>query len=81
MNPPVALHARPDQTDTLRGIAVPMLVLCGREDRSCPVARHTMMHDVAAGSMLEIVEGAGLLPTLAQPEAATAALACWLERE
>ncbi len=76
-----ALRARPDQSETLRDVTVPTLILCGREDKLCPVSRHTLMHALMAGSMLEIIEGAGHLPTLEQPETTTAALVRWLERE
>jgi pimeloyl-ACP methyl ester carboxylesterase len=74
-----ALRDRPDQCDTLRCVTVPTLVLCGREDRLCPVARHTLMHELVEGSVLEIIEGAGHLPTLEQPQHATAALVRWME--
>ena len=33
----LALRDRPDQQDTLRAVTVPTLILCGREDRACPV--------------------------------------------
>jgi|TARA_B110000908_G_scaffold136020_1_gene161099 pimeloyl-ACP methyl ester carboxylesterase len=75
----VALRDRPDQCDTLRGVTVPTLVLCGREDRLCPVARHTLMHDLVEGAALEIIESAGHLPTLEQPQHTTAALIRWME--
>lgn len=75
----VALRDRRDQCDTLRGVTVPTLVLCGREDRLCPVARHTLMHELVKGSALEIIEGAGHLPTLEQPQHTTAALIRWME--
>ena len=73
-----ALRDRPDQTDALRAVRVPTLVLCGRHDRLCPVQRHELMASLVAGSVLEIVEEAGHLPTLEQPAATTAALARWL---
>lgn len=75
----VALRDRRDQCDTLRGVKVPTLVLCGRDDRLCPVARHTLMHELVEGSVLEIIEGAGHLPTLEQPRHTTAALIRWME--
>jgi pimeloyl-ACP methyl ester carboxylesterase len=74
----VALRDRPDQQETLRGVSVPTLVLCGRHDALCPVERHELMHALVPGSELVIVEGAGHLPTLEQPGATTAALARWL---
>ncbi|KIC41972.1 alpha/beta hydrolase [Ruegeria sp. ANG-R] len=74
-----ALMDRPDQCVTLRSFAGRALVLCGREDKLCPVERHQMMHDQLSQSSLEIIEGAGHLPTLEQPQETTAALIRWLE--
>lgn len=75
----MALRDRPDQSDTLRGLSMPTLVLCGRDDRLCPVTRHDLMHALVGGSTLEIIEGAGHLPTLEQPQQTTAALLRWME--
>jgi len=74
-----ALHDRPDQCETLRGFDRPALVLCGRDDSLCPVARHELMHALLPHSTLRVIEGAGHLPTLEQPDATTAALRRWLE--
>lgn len=74
-----ALRDRPDQQECLRRVTAPTLVLCGREDRLCPVARHLLLRDLIPGSVLEIIDGAGHMPTLEQPDVTTAALARWLE--
>lgn len=74
-----ALMDRRDQTDTLASADVPALVMCGREDLLCPVARHELMADLILGAQLEIIENAGHMPTLEQPEHTNAALARWLE--
>ena len=73
-----AVQSRPDQSETLRGITVPALVLCGQEDRLCPVDWHEFMHDVINGSRLVIVSDAGHLPTLEQPVQTNEALREWL---
>ena len=73
-----ALQARPDQQDTLRNAQVATLVLCGEDDALCPLARHTLMHELIPGSNLTIVKGAGHLPTLEQPDATNKALEKWL---
>jgi pimeloyl-ACP methyl ester carboxylesterase len=73
-----ALAARPDRQDALRAIAVPTLILCGAEDALCPLHRHEGMRDLIPGSRLVVVEGAGHLPVLEQPEAVNAALGDWL---
>lgn len=75
----IALRDRPDQQETLRGVTVPTLVLCGRHDALCPVERHELMHALVPASDLVIVEEAGHLPTLERPEATTAALKRWLD--
>lgn len=79
INQSLALRDRPDQCDTLRQFDGPALVLCGREDKLCPIERHEMMHHLLPNSRLQIVDGAGHLPTLEQPEITTAALIRWLE--
>lgn len=79
VNQSIALRDRPDQTDTLKAYTAPALVLCGEEDRLCPIERHTLMHDLLPNSTLNILPNAGHLPTLEQPEATTEALKIWLE--
>lgn len=76
-----ALQERPDQQETLKSVTVPTLILMGREDRLCPLDRHELMHALVVGSTLKIIEGAGHLPPLEQPEAVTAALKTWLDIE
>lgn len=75
----VALMNRPDQTETLHRYAGPALVLCGRQDLLCPVERHELMAGLLPQSQLCIIEGAGHLPVLEQPDETTAALRRWLE--
>lgn len=79
LNQSMALMDRPDQTKTLRRYAGPSLLLCGRADTLCPVERHALMQGLLSNSRLEIIENAGHLPVLEQPEQTTAALARWLE--
>ena len=74
-----ALRDRPDQTGTLRGFDGPALVLCGREDRLCPPARHELMHGLMPQSELVVIDGAGHLPALERPRQTAAALRSWLE--
>ncbi|WP_298429897.1 alpha/beta hydrolase [uncultured Jannaschia sp.] len=75
-----ALMTRADRQDALRAMAVPSLVLCGAEDTLCPVHRHERMAGLLPDAVLEIVPGAGHLPTLERPEAVNTALAAWLSR-
>jgi len=74
-----ALRDRPDQTETLSRFAGPALVLMGRHDRLCPLPRHEAMHRLMPQSRLVIIEDAGHLPTLEQPEPTFDALQTWLE--
>lgn len=75
-----ALRVRPDQREALRAVRVPTLILCGAEDTLCPLHRHETMRDLIPGATLTVIEGAGHLPTLEQPEATTEALRAWLTR-
>jgi pimeloyl-ACP methyl ester carboxylesterase len=75
----LALRERPDQQLTLSRVTVPTLILCGRQDMLCPLERHELMHKIIPHSALHIVEHAGHLPTLEQPDVTTAALRRWLE--
>ena len=74
-----ALAARPDQTATLRAFRGPALILMGEEDRLCPRDRHDLMAELMPQARLVVVEGAGHLPPLEQPDPVTAALNDWLE--
>jgi pimeloyl-ACP methyl ester carboxylesterase len=75
----LALQHRQDQQETLRRVSIPTLLLCGAEDRLCPPERHREMLELIPGSRLEIVNHAGHMPTLEQPEATNAALRRWME--
>jgi pimeloyl-ACP methyl ester carboxylesterase len=74
-----ALRDRPDQQQTLRNLDIPVLILCGAEDRLCPIERHELMHDLIPGSQLLVIKKAGHMPTLEQPEKTTEALKTWLK--
>ena len=79
LNQSIALRDRSDQQATLAAYKGKALVLCGRHDALCPVERHELMQGLLDNSRLEIIENAGHLPTLEQPEHTTAALIRWLE--
>ncbi|UWR21458.1 alpha/beta fold hydrolase [Sulfitobacter sp. S190] len=72
------LQRRKDQQVTLRKCKVPALVLCGAHDALCPVKRHEFMAELIPYAKLHVLEGAGHLPTLEQPDETTAALREWL---
>ncbi len=73
-----ALRTRPDQSDVLRAVELPAMVLCGEHDRLCPVERHREMAALLPRAKLVIVPGAGHLTTLENPSATTAALRGWM---
>ena len=73
-----ALAGRADAQDVLAEFRRPALVLMGASDRLCPRERHERMHALMPQSRFVVVDGAGHLPTLEQPEAAAAALEAWL---
>lgn len=74
-----ALQARPDQQNILMHCRKPTLILMGAEDKLYPRDRHALMNELVRGSMFEVVEGAGHLPTLEQPAAVNRALSAWLD--
>ena len=76
-----ALAARPDHQETLGAYKGPSLILMGAEDRLCPRDRHELMHRLIPNSRFVVIEGAGHLPTLEQPQATTKALVTWLNME
>jgi pimeloyl-ACP methyl ester carboxylesterase len=74
-----ALAGRPDSRPTLAAIAVPTLVLMGRQDELTPVTLHEEMAAAIPGATLVIVEQCGHLSPLEQPQAVTAVLRYWLQ--
>lgn len=73
-----AMQRRRDQQATLRKIKHPAMVMCGAQDRALPVKRHEFMAELIPTGRLCVVEGAGALPTLEQPQAVTDHLKDWL---
>ena len=75
-----ALLARPDATPVLRSVRVPTLVLCGRADSWSPLVQHEQIAALVPGSELHVVEDAGHMCTMEQPEAVANALLTWLQQ-
>ncbi|PRX35185.1 Pimeloyl-ACP methyl ester carboxylesterase [Meinhardsimonia xiamenensis] len=73
-----ALQRRPDQQATLRRARTPALVICGEEDRLYPLRRHEFIAQLMPLARLEVIPGAGHLPTLERPRLVTALLRRWL---
>ena len=73
-----ALQKRTDQLNTIQSINIPVLIMCGSEDKLCTVERHEMMHNMISDSDLKIINNAGHMPTLEQPRETTEVLKEWL---
>ncbi|GIF16584.1 alpha/beta fold hydrolase [Actinoplanes teichomyceticus] len=71
---------RRDYRELLTTVAVPALVVVGRDDQFTPVADAELMHRLIPGSMLSVIDGAGHLPNLEQPAAFNAALHAFLDQ-
>ena len=74
-----ALQRRPDQQKTLRRANLPLLFIAGAQDSIVPLRRQDFAAQLAPHGKLHIVEGAGHLPMLEQPEAVSAAIAAFLD--
>lgn len=79
-----ALLGRPDATDLLPTVTVPVLLLCGRQDNWSPLARHEQMQAALlsrpspAPVELVVVENCGHMSTMEQALAVSADLSRWL---
>lgn len=73
-----ALQRCGDQQAILRKLRCPTLVMCGAYDSINPVKRHSFMAELIPHAVLRVIEGAGHVPMLEQPQATTAALADWM---
>lgn len=75
----LALHDRPDQTQTLANFHRPSIALLGENDLLCPLDRHQAIVNIMPNCQLSIIPNAGHLITLQAPTATNHALAAWLE--
>ncbi|MGH3005895.1 MAG: alpha/beta fold hydrolase [Gaiellaceae bacterium] len=65
---------RPDYVEMLGRIAVPTLVVVGRDDEFTPLSDARFMHDRIPDAILVVIEGAGHLPNLERAAEFNAAL-------
>lgn len=63
-----ALAERSETCAGLDAIQIPTLIICGREDKVIPLAQSEFMHEHIKGSILKIVDNAGHVSNLEQPE-------------
>ncbi len=73
-----ALQGRDDQQSTLEDLDIPVLIMCGSEDKLCSIEKHELMHNIINDSKLEVVMDAGHMPTLEQPQKTTEVIKSWL---
>jgi len=71
---------RPDYRSTLATCRVPTLVLVGAEDVYTPVAQARLIHELITGSELVVIDQAGHLPGLEQPEVVNDTLLKFLDQ-
>jgi len=63
-----ALAGRPETCSSLSTIGIPTLIICGREDSVTPLVQSEFMHEHIEGSNLKIIDNAGHVSNLEQPE-------------
>lgn len=66
-----ALQRRPDQQKTMRRIKLPALVIAGRGDTLVPLRRQEFTANLMPFGKFQIIEDAGHLPSLEQPDQVT----------
>jgi pimeloyl-ACP methyl ester carboxylesterase len=73
-----AMIARPDSRPLLVDIAIPTVVIVGRQDQATPLARSEEMAADISTSRLVVLEDCGHMSPLEKPEEMTTALRRWL---
>ena len=73
-----ALLERRDARQLLVAITCPTLVACGRADEWAPLEQHREIAAAIPGARLAIIEDAGHMVAMEQPDATTRLLAGWL---
>jgi len=75
-----AIFGREDFSEQLGKIKAPTLVMCGSEDTATPPDRSRAMASRIAGAELVMIDGAGHLSAVEQPERVNRALVPFVER-
>jgi pimeloyl-ACP methyl ester carboxylesterase len=70
-----------DCMNRLQEIHLPVLIICGTEDRLTPVKYSQYLHDNIAGSTLRVIPDAGHYVMREQPEAVNQAIEQWLQQQ
>lgn len=74
-----AMRDRPDSTSTLAKIAVPTLIIHGEADQLIPIAEAEAMYRAIEEAEMVVIENAGHLPNLEQPDIFNDAVVDFLE--
>ncbi|MCD6017073.1 MAG: 3-oxoadipate enol-lactonase 2 [Bacteroidetes bacterium] len=64
----VALAERSETCSTLNEIIIPTLIICGKDDEVTPLAQSEYMHQQIKGSVLRVIDRAGHVSNLEQPD-------------
>ena len=76
----VALRNRPDSTETVKSMDIPVLVLVGREDTLYPVAISQAMADAAPQGEIAVIGGAAHAAVFEAPEESVEAIINWMSK-
>lgn len=76
----IGMAQRPDSTDLLARITCPTLIIVGKEDKLTPPNDAEKMNQAIAFSQLQVIENAGHLPNLEEPESFNQALGNFLKQ-
>jgi pimeloyl-ACP methyl ester carboxylesterase len=63
-----ALAQRREMCTALKRVRVPALVICGKEDQVTPLSQAELLVNCISGAELKIIENAGHLTNLEQPQ-------------
>lgn len=63
-----ALAERAETCTSLGEVVVPTLILCGSDDEVTPLAQSEAMHEAIQGSVLQVIQRAGHVSNLEQPD-------------
>ncbi len=73
-----AMQRRPDQQKTMRRIKIPALIMGGEADTLLPVKRQEFTAGLMPYGKMSVIEGAGHVPTLEQPDLVSTAIEAFL---
>lgn len=75
-----AMQKRKDQQNVLRKIRQPALVISGAADPLTPLRRQEFIAEMIPYAQHEVIEGAGFMPTLEQPDRVSDVLRSWIKQ-